>query len=107
MPDMTLTRDFKDTIRTRAARDMAFRSAMLSEAVDLLLQGDVATGRAVLRDFINATVGFDALAAQTGKPAKSIMRMVGPSGNPTAQNLFDVISQLQKATGVQLSIQAA
>jgi DNA-binding phage protein len=104
---MPLTRSFKDTIKARAAHDGAFRAALLGEAVELLLSGDVATGRTVLRDYINATTGFDELAGEIGKPVKSVMRMFGPNGNPTAQNLFSVISHLQSATGVKLGIKAA
>ena len=104
---MSLTRDFKETIKARATNDAAFRAALLSEAVELLLADDVAVGRNVLRDYINATIGFDELAAKIGKPVKSVMRMFGPNGNPTAQNLFAVISQLQKATGVSLAVSAA
>ncbi len=104
---MPLTRDFKETVKARAAHDTAFRAALLSEAVELLLADDVATGRAVLRDYINATIGFDDLASKIGKPVKSVMRMFGPNGNPTAQNLFAVIHQLQKATGVSLGVRAA
>ncbi len=104
---MPLTRDFKDTVKARASQDPAFRAALLSEAVELLLSDDVATGRNVLRDYINATIGFDELAAKIGKPVKSVMRMFGPNGNPTAQNLFAVISQLQKSTGVSLGVRAA
>ncbi len=104
---MPLTRDFKDTIKARAAHDTAFRAALLSEAVELLLADDVETGRHVLRDYINATIGFDDLADRTGKPVKSVMRMFGPNGNPTARNLFSVIHHLQNATGVNLSVRAA
>jgi hypothetical protein len=104
---MPLTRDFKDTVKARAAHDAAFRAALLSEAVELLLADDVETGRHVLRDYFNATIGFDDLAAKIGKPVKSVMRMFGPNGNPTARNLFAVIHQLQKATGVSLGVRAA
>jgi DNA-binding phage protein len=62
------------------------------------------TGKAVLRDYINATVGFERLARETGTPAKSLMRMFGPKGNPRADNLFAVISRLQKASKVHLEI---
>jgi hypothetical protein len=40
----------------------------------------------------------------TQKPTKSLMRMFGPKGNPRAQNLFDIIAQLQKAGGLRLGI---
>ncbi len=104
---MPLTRDFKDTIKTRADVDPAFRAALLGEVVDLFLTGDVATGRVMLRDYINATVGFAALAEITGIPVKSLMRMVSSTGNPRAENLFTILGALQRATGVQLSVRAA
>jgi hypothetical protein len=58
----------------------------------------------VLRDYINATIGFTALATATGTPAKSLMRMFGPHGNPTAANLSGVISALPEKTGVHLEV---
>jgi DNA-binding phage protein len=67
----------------------------------------VAVGRNVLRDYINTTIGVEDLAVKIGKPVKSVMRVFGPNGNPTARNLFAVISQLQKAIGVQLEIKVA
>jgi DNA-binding phage protein len=100
---MPLTKDFQETVRARAARERGFRRELLREAVDCLLAGDVTTGKIVLRDYINATLGFDELAARTDIPAKSLMRMFGPSGNPQARNLFDVIVELQRAEGVSLT----
>jgi DNA-binding phage protein len=99
-----LTREFKETVKARAERDLAFRSALLSEAVDLFISGDMNTGKAVLRDYINATVGFEELAEEVGTPSKSLMRMLSEKGNPTASRLFSVIRQLQKDTGVQLAV---
>jgi len=101
---MPLTRTFKATVKARAERDPAFREALLSESVDALLAGDIDTGKAILRDYINATIGFDRLAVETGTPAKSLMRMLGPSGNPNARNLFSVLSRLQSASGVSLRV---
>jgi DNA-binding phage protein len=103
---MVLTRSFNATVRERATRDPAFRAALFGEAVQTLIEGDVGTARAVLRDFINATIGFPALAKTTGIPPKSLMRMFGPSGNPTAANLFEVIRVLQKKTDVHLEVRA-
>jgi len=99
--------EFEKTIKVRAGSDAAFRAALLSEVVDLFLTGDVTTGKVVLRDFINATIGFAALAEATGVPVKSLMRMVGASGNPSADNLFAILRVLQEQTGVQLTVQAA
>ena len=93
---MTLTRDFKATVRARVERDPAFRQALLQEAVQALLEGDAASGRMVLRDYINATIGFEALAELTHTPAKSLMRMFGPKGNPQARSLFPVIAHIRR-----------
>jgi len=104
---MPLTRDFKESIQERANRDAAFREALLREAVDALLAGEVETGKAVLRNYINATVGFDKLAAVTKKSPKSLMRMLGPKGNPQARNVFEIVAYLQKKEGVRLKVRAA
>lgn len=100
---MPLTRSFKETVQARVRRDPAFRAALLTEGVDAMLAGDIDTGKAILRDYINATVGFDRLAEETGTPSKSLMRMFGPRGNPRARNLFMVINRLQQNAGVSLS----
>lgn len=101
---MTLTRDFRATLQERAQHDTAFRQAMLRESVEALLSGDTETGRAMLRDYINAAVGFGELAEATQIPAKSLMRMFGPEGNPRANNLFNVIHHLQTREGVHLGV---
>ena len=101
---MALTRHFKETVATRVGRDPAFREALLREGIETLLAGDVATGKAVLRDYINATVGFEALGAATGISTKSMMRMFGPNGNPQAQNLFAILSHLQKQANVRIEV---
>lgn len=103
---MPLTRSFKDTIQGRAARDPAFRAELLKEGVTCLLDGEVDVGKAILRDYINATVGFEALGALTAKSPKSLMRMFGPDGNPQARNLFEVIGHLQRHEGIHLQVEA-
>jgi DNA-binding phage protein len=103
---MALTKEFKETVKARAERDASFREALLSEAVNLLISGDVETGKAILRDYINATVGFEKLAKVTGTPSKSLMRMFSANGNPRANNLLTVIGKLQRATKVHLEVAA-
>ena len=103
---MPLTRDFRETIQARVQRDPAFREELLKEGVECLLSGEVEVGKAALRDFINATVGFETLGSLTGKSPKSLMRMFGPDGNPQARNLFDVIARLQESEGLRLEVRA-
>ena len=103
---MSLTRNFKETIQERIERDPTFREELLKEGIECLLADDVDIGKAILRDYINATIGFQELGELTAKSPKSLMRMLGPNGNPQARNLFEVIGCLQKREGLQLKVQA-
>ena len=97
---MPLTHDFKETIRARAQQDPDFRQALLRESVECIINGDLETGKAVLRNYVNATVGFQNLEKRTRIPAKSLMRMLGPKGNPRANNLLTMIGKLQRVSGL-------
>jgi hypothetical protein len=104
---MPLTKSFRETVQARARRDVKFRQALLAEAMQALLDGNLEDGRAALRSCINATIGFEKLGATLGRSPKSLMRMFGPSGNPTAGNLLGVIGVLQEETGVRLRVRVA
>ena len=101
---MALTRDFKQTVMARANRDRRFREALLVEAINEFLGGDLVTGKALLRDYINAVISFDTLAGRLGKSSKSLQRMLGPSGNPTAANIFAIIKALQEHESIELKV---
>ena len=101
---MALTREFRKTLLERARKDADFRQAMLKEGIDTLLAGEVEIGKAILRDYINAAVGFGQLAEDTHIPTKSLMRMFGPKGNPRAENLFQIIHHLQTREGIRLEV---
>ena len=105
---MTLTRDFKETVRARAQQDAAFREELLRESIECLLAGDLDVGKAMLRNYINATMGFKELGERTAvaKSSKSLMHMLGPKGNPQARNLFEIIGHLRKHEGLHLRVQA-
>jgi DNA-binding phage protein len=101
---MVLTREFKLTVRARVQRDPAFGKELLRESVESFLAGDVDAGKAILRDYINATIGFEKLARITRRSSKSLMRMLGPAGNPQAKNLFEILSALQEKAHVQFKL---
>ena len=77
---------------------------LLQERVGCLLAGDVDTGKAVLRDYNNATIGYEELSQVFGRSSKSLMHMFGPKGNPQASNLFAVIRYLQEQEGIHLEV---
>jgi DNA-binding phage protein len=104
---MALTRDFRETVQARVMRDAEFRKGLLGDAIESLLAGDVTLGKELLRDYINATVGFPKLAAHTKIHAKTLHQMFGPAGNPTARNLFEIVAYLQRAEGVSLQVRSS
>lgn len=97
---MALTRTFKDTIQARAQRDPTFRRGLFEEAIEAFLSNDTETGKLLLRDYVNATVGFEKLGADLDKSPKSLMRMLSVHGNPRADNLFAVVGHLRKQEDV-------
>ena len=103
---MALTRDFKETVLERVQRDGKYRAALFTEALNAYLAGDTATGKTILRDLVNATIGFEGLAVEVRKPSKSLHRMLAPHGNPSTENFFDIVSTLQKKTRVKLRVTA-
>src|SRR5438445_13518410 len=104
---MALTRDFRETVQARVKRDAAFRKGLLSEAIESLLFGEVTLGKELLRDYINATVGFPKLASHTKIHVKTLHHMFGPKGNPTASNLFEIVAYLQQQEGVRLQLRTS
>ncbi len=103
---MPLTVAFKETVLARLERDPEFAVAMLREGIDALLNGEPAIGREMLRDYINAKIGFEKLSKSVGIPPKSLMRMFGPKGNPSSNNLLSVIWALKDDAGIELHLAA-
>ena len=101
---MALTRDFKETVNARVQRDPEFAIALLDEAVSLFLNGEPETARLILRDLVNATVGFEELAIETSRPSKSLHRMLSAKGNPTMDNLTAIFNVLRKKLNVDIKV---
>jgi DNA-binding phage protein len=101
---MALTKDFKLTVLERVDRDPAFAKALLDEAATLFLSGEAETARLILRDLVNATLGFEELAEVTDKPSKSLHRMLSSKGNPSMDNLAAIFSAVQRRLGVGLEV---
>lgn len=103
---MALTRNFKKTVADRAQRDPAFAQALLDEAATLFLNGEPEIARIILRDLVNATVGFEGLAKETAKPSKSLHRMLSVSGNPSMDNLAAIFTVMRSTLGVNIEVHA-
>ena len=101
---MPLTKSFRETVLEDIRQNPDFAEAMLREGIGAFLNDETSVGRNMLRDYINGTMGFEALSKTVGVPAKSLMRMFGPEGNPQMKNLFAVIAALQRHAGIELHL---
>ena len=101
---MVMTRDYKKTIQERVQCDPEFSVALLNEAVSLFFNGEAEVARLVLRDLVNATVGFEELAAEVAKPSKSLHRMLSAKGNPTMDNLTTIFKVLRRKLNVDIQV---
>jgi DNA-binding phage protein len=95
-----LTVDSSETVQARIKNDPAFAEALLREATDMFLNGEAEAARLLLRDVVNATVGFEQIAVATNRPSKSIHRMLSARGNPTMESLTAVFSAIRKVLNV-------
>ena len=100
-----MTRDFKETMAERVRNDPTFAQALLDEAITLFVNGEPESAKLILRDLVNATVGFEALAEAIHKPAKSVHRMLSKSGNSTISNISAVFAAIKCALKVEVHTQ--
>lgn len=91
-----------ETEKKRVERDPDSAEALLYEAIDFMLDGDSTTAKLILRDLINATVGFERLTEDVHKPSKSLHRMLSAFGNPTMETLSAIFSTIKKALHVRI-----
>ena len=106
MSNAPVGRSFDEMVQARVGREAAFADALLQMAVQEMLAGDLDVARSLIRDVIKGSIGYAELSRRTGTPEKSLVRMFGPSGNPTAANIFSVLAQLQRASGVSLQVKS-
>jgi DNA-binding phage protein len=99
---MALTKDFKRTVQEIALKNSKFRKGLLVSSVNELLLGELGSAKILMKDYINATIGFISLAEKMGKNNKTLHKMFGNNGNPTAENLCAIFKILQEHEGIKI-----
>jgi len=102
MRKLALTNESKQAVVERIGCEPAFARALLDEAATLFLNGDPQAARLILRDLVNATLGFEGLALETARPSKSLHRMLSSRGNPSMENLAAIFDVLRRGMRVEL-----
>jgi DNA-binding phage protein len=101
---MTLTRSYKETVLRRIQDDPEFAASLYAEALSALVEGDKTTALSILRDLVHARITFKKLAKQTGLGEKSLHRMFGAKGNPTLENLSNILQLVGRGLGLKASV---
>jgi len=94
---------YKDSMKDMVTRHPNMALEMLEDSINTLLSGNVDEGRLLLRQYVNATIGFKELASRTGKQDKNLMRSLSETGNPTAANLFEIMQACLDYQNVEVS----
>ncbi|MBC8256149.1 MAG: transcriptional regulator [Candidatus Marinimicrobia bacterium] len=101
-----LTRDYRETIQNRLKKDPEFAKHLLDEAVSEFLNDNPESARILLREIVNATIGFEQLAKKTSNNSKSLHRMLSARGNPSMNNLTNIFGVLKQNLNVNFEIHA-
>ena len=97
-------REFKELVVARAEEDPEFRRGLIIEAINMILDGEITSGRMMLRDYINATGAMADICKALNKHKSAITRMLGPSGNPTLESIVPVIRACADLEKVNLAV---
>lgn len=95
---------YSELVQERVGREPEYAAALLAEAMQCFSLGETSITRTVIRDVIKGSIGYTELSRLTGTPETSLVRMFGPSGNPTFANVSRVIQRLLEAIGVELQV---
>ena len=101
---MPLTKEFKETVMLRAKQDPDFRKELIVEATNAFLDGDIDTGKRLLRDYLNATQALPSIAGELQQDEKSIRRMIGNRGNPTLRNFTNLLNACKRRESLELHV---
>ena len=101
---MPLTREFKETVMLRAKQDPDFRKELIVEATNAFLEGDIETGKRLIRDYLNATEAFPSISVDLKQNEKSIRRMIGPRGNPTLKNFANLLNACKRRESLEFRV---
>lgn len=96
---MALTREFKDTVM-ELCKDPEYRKGLLLEALESYLEGDITAGNSLLKNYLNGTQAFAEVARDLQMQEAGLRRMLSPTGNATAKNLFRLFKSCQNREGI-------
>ncbi|MCH9845503.1 MAG: hypothetical protein K0U39_08355 [Alphaproteobacteria bacterium] len=101
---MVQTVDFKEMVKESANNRPELREALFGEVIELLLKNDVKVAKQILSDYVAETASFKELSKNTDMPVTDIKRILSVEENPTINEFFFVIKNLQEIMKVSFDI---
>ena len=98
------TRPVEETLINRLKAEPELQKLTLISFLESLMEGEEVEARLLMRNLVNATIGFVELSNQLDKDPKSLMRMLSTKGNPTNENLFQIFRVLKDHLQVNISV---
>lgn len=99
---MPLSREFKETVM-ELCKNPEYRKALLAEALESYLEGNIEVGNSLLRDYLNGTHAFGDVASELDMLEPSLRRMLSPKGNATVRNFFALYKLCQQREGIHVA----
>lgn len=75
-------------------KDREFLRHYLEETISSFFKNEQAVACLMLRDIVNATIGFPALAKKLGTTDKGIMQKLTKESNPSVKSVFSIIQSV-------------
>jgi DNA-binding phage protein len=101
---MALSREFKELVVARAEKDPEFRRGLITEALTMILRGEITAGRLMIREYINATGSMSEICRKLNKHQSGVVRMLGPKSNPTLESFVPVVRACAEREKIELSV---
>lgn len=96
---MALTIDYKEGVLKDLRENPEMAREYYREAVRAIINGETDTGGVMLRDLVNAGIGFQRLAQETGIRAPNLHRALSPDGNPTMRTFGKIAAAISAFMG--------
>ena len=92
---MALTGDYKEGVLKDIRENPEVAREYYREATTAMVNGENEVASTMFRDLVNAGIGFQRLAKETGISAPNLHRALSVRGNPTSNLLRKVLRQTQ------------
>lgn len=98
---MALAVDYKEGVLKDIRENPEMAKEYYREAVKAIVNGETEVANTMFRDLVNAGIGFQQLARETGISAPNLHRALSSRGNPTMRTFGKIAASISAFMGFQ------